>query len=119
MALTKKEARQRRHRRVRARISGTAEVPRLCVFCSGHHVYAQMIDDVTGLTLCSASTLDKTVRADGVVGNVAGATEIGKRIAEKALAADIKQAVCDGGGYRFDGRIKAVADAAREAGLAF
>lgn len=119
MALTKKEARQRRHRRMRVRISGTAEVPRLCVFCSGRHVYAQMIDDVTGLTLCSASTLDKAVRGDTVVGNVAGATEIGKRIAEKALAADIKQAVFDRGGFRFHGRVKAVADAAREAGLAF
>lgn len=117
--LSKKEARQRRHRRIRHRISGSADVPRLCVFCSGRHVYAQVVDDEAGSTVVSASTLDKELRDTGIRGDVAGATTIGKQVAAKALAANVSRVVFDRGGFRFHGRVKAVADGAREAGLQF
>lgn len=117
--LNKKEARQRRHRRIRRRISGSAELPRLCVFCSDRHVYAQVIDDEAERTLVSASTLDKELRTTDIRGDVAGAAEIGKHVAEKALAANVNRVVFDRGGFRFHGRVKAVADGARKAGLQF
>ncbi|MFW5802408.1 MAG: 50S ribosomal protein L18 [Verrucomicrobiota bacterium] len=117
--LNKKEARQRRHRRIRRHLSGSAELPRLCVFCSDRHVYAQVIDDEAECTLASASTLDKDLRATDIRGDVDGAAAIGKHVAEKALAANINRVVFDRGGFRFHGRVKAVADGARKAGLQF
>lgn len=115
--LSKKQARQRRHRRVRGRIAGTAEVPRLAVFCSDRHVYAQLIDDDAGKTVLSASTQDTDSRTAELRGDVAGATNIGKKLAEKATEAGVRRAVFDRGGFRFHGRVKAVAEGAREGGL--
>ena len=108
-------ARLRRHRRVRGKISGTAERPRLDVFRSAKHIYAQLIDDVSGNTLAAASSLDKGFEGTG--GNVDAATKVGKAIAEKALAKGIKQVVFDRGGFVYHGRVKALADGAREGGL--
>ena len=111
----KNEARLRRHRRVRGKISGTAERPRLDVFRSSKHTYAQIIDDVAGVTLVSASTLEKGF--EGFGGNVEAANKVGKMIAEKALAKGIKQVVFDRGGFVYHGRVKALAEGAREGGL--
>ena len=111
----KNEARLRRHRRVRGKISGTAERPRLDVFRSSKHIYAQIIDDVAGVTLASASTLEKGF--EGFGGNVEAANKVGKMIAEKALAKGIKQVVFDRGGFVYHGRVKALAEGAREGGL--
>ena len=111
----KNEARLRRHRRVRGKISGTAERPRLDVFRSSKHIYAQIIDDVAGVTLASASTLEKGF--EGFGGNVEAANKVGKMIAEKALAKGIKQVVFDRGGFVYHGRVKASAEGAREGGL--
>ncbi len=111
----KNVARLRRHRRVRGKISGTAERPRLDVFRSSKHIYAQLIDDTTGTTLAAASTLEKGFEGSG--GNVEAAGKVGKAIAEKALAKGIKQVVFDRGGFVYHGRVKAVADGAREGGL--
>lgn len=111
----KNVARLRRHRRVRGKISGTAERPRLDVFRSSKHIYAQIIDDSTGTTLCAASTLDKGF--DGFGGNVEAAAKVGKSIAEKALEKGIKQVVFDRGGFVYHGRVKALAEGAREGGL--
>ena len=111
----KNEARLRRHRRVRGKISGTAERPRLDVFRSSKHIYAQIIDDVAGVTLASASTLEKGF--EGFGGNVEAANKVGKLIAEKALAKGIKQVVFDRGGFVYHGRVKALAEGAREGGL--
>ena len=108
--------RQRIHARIRAKVAGTAERPRLSVYRSLNHIYAQLIDDQKGETLVSASTLALKVKAGG---NIAAATEIGKAIGEKAVAQGIKKVVYDRGGFLYHGRIKAVADAAREAGLDF
>jgi len=108
--------RKRIHARIRAKVSGTAERPRLSVHRSVAHIYAQVIDDSKGVTLASASSLALKLKTGG---NVASATEIGKAIAEKALAAGVKKVVFDRGGYLYHGRIKALADAAREAGLEF
>jgi large subunit ribosomal protein L18 len=108
------EIRQRIHNRIRAKLSGTGERPRLNVYRSLNHIYAQVIDDQTGQTLVSASTIK--LKAGG---NVAAAKEIGKAVAEKAVEKGIKKVVFDRGGYLYHGRIKAVADAAREAGLEF
>lgn len=113
--IDRKMARARRHRRVRGKISGTAECPRLDVFRSSKHIYAQIIDDVTGTTLVAASTMDKGF--DGQGGNAEAANKVGKAIAEKALAKGIKQVVFDRGGYVYHGRVKALADGAREGGL--
>lgn len=110
-------ARIKRHRRVRKNISGTAERPRLNVFRSLNHIYAQIIDDTKGVTLVSASSLDKDF--EGYGGNVEGATAVGKKIAEKALAAGIKTVVFDRGGYVYHGRVAALAEGAREGGLEF
>jgi large subunit ribosomal protein L18 len=108
------EIRRRIHARIREKLSGTAERPRLNVYRSLNHIYAQVIDDQTGQTLISASTIKSKTG-----GNVAAAKEIGKAVAEKAVAKGIKRVVFDRGGYLYHGRIKALADAAREAGLEF
>ena len=111
----KNVGRLRRHRRVRGKVTGTTERPRLDVFRSSKHIYAQIIDDVTGRTLCAASSLDKGFDAYG--GNAEAANKVGKAIAEKALAAGIKTVVFDRGGFVYHGRVKALADGAREGGL--
>jgi large subunit ribosomal protein L18 len=110
------ELRDRRHRRVRKKISGTSARPRLAVFRSGRHIYAQAIDDVHGQTLASASTMEKDVRSQSG-GTVAAAREVGKRVGERVKAAGCTAVVFDRGGYRYHGRVAAVADGAREAGL--
>jgi large subunit ribosomal protein L18 len=112
--------RQRIHRRVRQKVSGTPERPRLAVYRSLNHIYAQVIDDGTGQTLASASSIDKETRKQTKGGgNVATAKVIGKVIAERAKAAGISQVVFDRGGYKYHGRVEALANAAREAGLKF
>ena len=115
--IEKKEIRTRIHRRIRRKLSGTAERPRLAVFRSVAHIYAQVIDDAQGQTLVSASSVDKSGKTKG--GNVAAAKAIGKLVAERAKEKGIKSVVFDRGGYQYHGRIKALADAAREAGLEF
>ncbi len=114
----KNAKRQKRHLRIRRNISGTPEKPRLNVFRSNKQVYAQIIDDVNGVTLCSAASSDKELNIQNG-GNVAAATAVGKLIAERAVKANIKAVVFDRGGYLYHGRVKALADAAREAGLEF
>ena len=109
--------RQRRHKRVRTKISGTPECPRLCVFRSNSNVYAQVIDDVNGVTLVSASTLDKEVKTKNA--NKEAAREVGTLIAKRALDKKIKTVVYDRGGYIYHGVVKELAEAAREAGLEF
>lgn len=115
--IDKKAARIRRHQRVRKNISGTAERPRLNVFRSAKHIYAQIIDDVKGVTLVAASSMDKGF--EGCGGNAEGAKAVGKKIAEKAQAAGIKAVVFDRGGYVYHGRVAALAEGAREGGLEF
>lgn len=110
--------RQRIHKRIRHRLAGTGERPRLAVFRSLKHIYAQLIDDRAGRTLAAASSAEKGAKA-AAGGNLAGAKEIGKLVAERAIAQGIKKVVFDRGGYLYHGRVKAVADAAREAGLEF
>ncbi len=110
------EIRRRIHSRIREKLSGTTARPRLNVYRSLNHIYAQVIDDQKGETLVSASTLQAKSKTGG---NVAAAKEIGKTIAEQAVAKGIKQVVFDRGGYLYHGRVKALADAAREAGLEF
>ena len=109
--------RMKRHKRVRAKISGTPEMPRLNVFRSEANIYAQIIDDVNGVTLASASSLDKAI--EGYGGNIAAAKIVGARLAEKAKAAGIESCAFDRSGYRYHGRVAALAEAAREAGLKF
>ena len=111
----RRAARARRHRRVRVHVAGTAQRPRLAVFRSLSHIYAQLIDDAEGRTLASASTLDLKVKAN----DLDAAQKVGKAIAEKAQAAGLKAVVFDRGGFLYHGRVKALADAAREAGLEF
>ena len=113
----RKLERERRHRRVRTKISGTAECPRLCVFRSNTNVYAQIIDDTKGVTLVQASTLDKEVKTKH--SNKEAAKEVGTLIAKRALEKDIKDVVYDRGGYIYHGIVKELAEAAREAGLNF
>lgn len=118
--IDKNEERIRRHARVRKKISGTAETPRLCVYRSLNHIYAQVIDDTKGVTLCSASTLEKDVKAKTAkMTKTDAAKEVGKAVAEKAKALKIESVVFDRGGYIYTGRVQAVADGAREAGLNF
>jgi large subunit ribosomal protein L18 len=123
MTETRNEARRRRHKRVRQRIAGTTSIPRLCVFRSLKHIYAQIIDDDAGQTLVSASTLDKDVRAELAElegqGKMDQAKVVGRRLAEKALSKGVKQVVFDRGGYVYHGRVKALADASRKGGLVF
>jgi large subunit ribosomal protein L18 len=113
--ISKDEIRRRIHKRIRRKVSGTTEQPRLAVFRSVAHIYAQVIDDSKGITLVAASSTEKDSKATG--GNVAAAKEIGRRVAERAKEKGIKRVVFDRGGYLYHGRIKALADAAREAGL--
>lgn len=114
------ELRIKRHRRVRAKVHGTAERPRLAIFRSTKHIYAQVINDDAGVTLAAASSLDKGVRADGTDGgNIAGSKVVGALIAARSLEAGISTVVFDRGGFPYHGRIKAIADAAREGGLKF
>ncbi|MFC6646790.1 50S ribosomal protein L18 [Granulicella cerasi] len=113
------EIRQRVHTRIRSKISGTAERPRLNVYRSLNHIYTQLIDDASGVTIASASTVAKKGESQSVGGNVEAAKAVGKLIAERAQAAGVKKVVFDRGGYLYHGRIKALADAAREAGLEF
>ena len=115
--IDRKATRQRRHLRVRRKISGTQECPRLCVFRSNSNIYAQIIDDVAGNTLVSASTLDKEVKTKHA--NKEAAKEVGTLIAKKAAEKNIKTVVFDRGGYIYHGVIKELAEAAREAGLEF
>jgi large subunit ribosomal protein L18 len=115
--INKKVIRERIHKRIRAKISGTQERPRLAVFRSVKHIYAQVIDDAAGRTLAAASSNEKGASITG--GNVAGAKEVGRLVAERAKEKGIKSIVFDRGGYLYHGRIKALADAAREAGLEF
>ena len=116
----KAEARRERHVRLRKKISGTQQRPRLCVRRSLHHVYAVLVDDARGATLAAASTLDKSIGAElASRTNLAAAKAVGTAIAEKARAAGISQVVFDRGGYKYHGRVRALADAAREAGLNF
>lgn len=118
--IDRRAAREKRHRRIRARVSGTAQRPRLNVFRSNQHIYAQVVDDVRKHTLVAASTLDAGLRPQLSDNNkVEEAKLVGRLIAERAQAIGIKQVVFDRGGYLYHGRIKALADAAREAGLDF
>ena len=107
----------KRHNRVRGKISGTAERPRLSVFRSENNIYAQIIDDVAGVTLVSASTVEKGFKGNG--GNVEAAKKIGATVAERALKKGIEDVVFDRGGYIYHGRVKALAEGAREGGLKF
>jgi large subunit ribosomal protein L18 len=118
--LSRDAHRQQVHQRVRRRVAGTPERPRLCVFRSIGHIYAQVVDDQSGRTLASSSSLDKQMRTQlKGGGNVAAAKIVGKAVAERALAAGIQKVVFDRGGYRYHGRVQALANAAREAGLQF
>ncbi len=118
--INKNQDRLKRHKRVRAKIKGTAETPRLSVYRSLNHIYAQIIDDVNGKTLVTASTLDKEIKGslEGM-DKKAQAFEVGKLVAKKALAKDIKTIVYDRGGYLYTGRVQSLADGAREGGLEF
>jgi large subunit ribosomal protein L18 len=113
----KNKTRQKRHTRVRGKISGTADCPRLNVFRSNKNIYAQLIDDVAGVTLASASTLDKEVKVEGT--KVEQAQQVGALVAQRAVKAGHKVVVFDRGGYLYHGRIAALATAARENGLEF
>jgi large subunit ribosomal protein L18 len=114
------DIRQNKHRRIRHHLVGTATTPRLAVFRSNKHMYAQIIDDSVGNTLVAASSLDKAVKEKiEFGGNIDAAAEVGKLVAERALANGIKTVVFDRGGYPYHGRVKALAEAAREAGLEF
>ena len=115
--VNKNAMRLKRHVRVRGKISGTPERPRLNVFRSEANIYAQIIDDVNGVTLASASSLDKAI--EGYGGNVTAASAVGKLIAERALAKGIENVVFDRGGYLYHGRVQALAEGAREGGLKF
>ena len=108
---------RRRHIRVRRKISGTAERPRLCIYRSNKNLFAQLIDDVTGTTIVSSSTLDKDIKTKA--SNKEAAKEVGAAIAKKAIEKGIKEVVYDRGGFIYQGKVQALADAAREAGLEF
>jgi len=112
-----KGQRIKRHNRVRGKISGTAERPRLCVFRSENHIYAQIVDDVAGNTLAAASTVEKSF--EGLGSNIEAAKKIGATIAERALQKGIEEVVFDRGGYIYHGRVQALAEGAREGGLKF
>jgi len=114
----KNAVRKKRHGRVRTKLSGTQERPRLNVFRSSQHIYAQVIDDVNGVTLASASTLDKDLTLNGT-GNVEAAKLVGQLVAQRATEKGVTEVVFDRGGYLYHGRVKALAEAAREAGLQF
>lgn len=115
--LNRKKIRQRVHKRIRKKVVGTPERPRLAVHCSNKNVYVQVIDDAAGKTLCQASSLDKEVEAK--TASIEVAEKVGKLIAERAQAAKVSDVVFDRGGHLFHGKIKSLADAAREGGLKF
>ena len=117
---SRQEIRAKKHMKIRNRFSGTAERPRLAVFRSNNHVYAQVIDDVAGKTLVSASTLEKDIKAElKNTDDTDAATKVGEIVAKRALEKGIKEVVFDRGGYIYHGKVQALADAAREAGLEF
>ena len=120
-SLSRKQQTQKRHKRLRKNISGTDQRPRLAVFRSNNHIYAQVIDDEEQNTLCSASTLDKDLRISlkSQGGSCDASTAVGELVAQRALAKGIKQVVFDRGGNLYHGRVQALADAARDAGLKF
>jgi large subunit ribosomal protein L18 len=115
----KQEARTRRHYRVRKKVRGSTARPRLAVYRSNKHISAQVIDDLTGRTVASASTVEADVKSAGSTSNRSAATAVGRLVAERAKAAGISSVVFDRGGFLYHGRVAAVADAAREAGLEF
>ena len=118
--VSRKEIRAKKHRRLRNRFSGTAQRPRLAVFRSNSHIYAQIIDDTVGNTLVAASTVEKEIKAGlEKTNDIAAATAVGTAIAKKALDKGITEVVFDRGGFIYQGKIKALAEAAREAGLQF
>lgn len=116
--ISKNDVRKRKHARVRKKISGTTETPRLCVFRSAKQIYAQIIDDSTSQTLAAASSLEKELALDNG-GNVEAAKAVGELIAKRALEKNIEAVVFDRGGYLYHGRVAALAESAREAGLKF
>lgn len=119
---TKRKKRHRRHKRVRAKVFGTAKIPRLCVFRSSKHIYTQIIDDEKNRVITSADDgklTSKKTRKDKLRGKTAVAFQVGKRVAENASAKKVKKVVFDRGGYRYHGRVKALAEGAREGGLKF
>jgi large subunit ribosomal protein L18 len=116
MSLTKSEHRDRRHRRVRKKVTGTAERPRLAVFRSSKHIYVQAIDDLAGRTVASASTVEADLRG-GATATVEAARKVGMLVGERVKAAGVTTVVFDRGGFKYHGRVAAVADGAREAGL--
>src|SRR5262245_5082302 len=117
---TKEDIRARIHARIRKKLAGTPERPRLAVFRSQAHIYAQLIDDDQGRTLCAASSLDKDLKGAHTIGaNLAASKAVGQKIAERAKEKGVAAVVFDRGGFHYHGRIKALADAAREAGLKF
>lgn len=113
------KARLKRHVRVRSKISGTGACPRLCVFRSAKHIYAQIIDDVSGTTLCAASSMDKDFDSESFGGNKEAAKKVGAALAKRAADKGITEVVFDRGGYIYHGRVKELAEAAREGGLKF
>jgi large subunit ribosomal protein L18 len=115
---SRRDIRDAVHRRIRKKLRGTAERPRLCVYRSLKHIYVQLVDDERGRTVAAASTLDQSVGA-ARASNTSAAREVGKLIAARAMDQGINQVVFDRGGYRYHGRVKALADAARESGLQF
>jgi len=115
--LSRTQTRRRIHRRIRKKVAGTTVRPRLAIHYSNQHIYAQVIDDTAGHTICAASTLDKEV--EKAASNVAAAAKVGELIAQRAKKAEVASVVFDRGGHLYHGKIKALADAAREAGLAF
>lgn len=117
MALTKSERRTRIRKRIRKTVRGTAEMPRLSVFRSNNEIYAQIINDVDGKTLASASSLGKEIEKGGNKSDIA--KNVGKKLAEKAMAAGVEQVAFDRGGYLYHGRVKSLAEGAREGGLKF
>jgi large subunit ribosomal protein L18 len=120
LKLDKTAARRRRHLRIRRKVAGTPEIPRLCVFRSARHIYAQLIDDTEGRVLTTISSLSPDARSGGAAGNtVASARIVGGVLAEKAKALGIENVVFDRGGYQYHGRVKALAEGAREKGLKF
>jgi large subunit ribosomal protein L18 len=120
MAINRRDAVRRRHNRIRRSLSGTLERPRMAVFRSNEHIYVQVIDDEAQRTLTAASSIDKDLKGQLESGsNIAAAEAVGKLVAERAIAAGIKTVVFDRGGNLYHGRVKALADAAREAGLDF
>ncbi|MDP1661061.1 MAG: 50S ribosomal protein L18 [Phycisphaerales bacterium] len=115
----KVKRRERRHIGIRKRVEGTSGKPRLCVYRSLNHIYAQVIDDLAGATICSASSLEKTLALKGKSGNAAAASAVGTALAQRAVEKGVKEVAFDRAGFKFHGRVKALADAARKSGLKF